>query len=100
MPVQAGLNLDTWPLPTNDCKLNTGCAHRRRLWRWVTMAVGWRNRHGNDDFGKVMLAGTGVTLPLVLSQQGVSLMMRKITTVSMAAKLQNVCVHTHVYVCV
>lgn len=51
------------------------------------MAVGWRNCHGNVDFGRVMLAGTGVTLPLVLSQQGVSLMMRKITTVSMAAKL-------------
>lgn len=45
------------------------------------MTVGWGNRHGNDDFGKVMLAGTGVTLPLVLSQQEVSLMMRKITTV-------------------
>lgn len=63
------------------------------------MAVGWRNRHGNDDFGKVMLAGTGVTLPLELPQQGVSLMMRKITTVSMAAKLQNMCVHTHSCVC-
>lgn len=63
------------------------------------MAVGWRNCHGNDDLGKVMLAGTGVTLPLVLSQQGVSLMTREITTVSMAAKLQNVCVHTHGCVC-
>lgn len=45
------------------------------------MDIGLCNCRGNDERGKVMLAQTGVTLPLVFSQKVAGLMMRKIASV-------------------
>ncbi|KAK2919702.1 hypothetical protein Q8A73_001906 [Channa argus] len=52
------------------------------------MVIGLYCCGGSDERRKVMLAQAGVTLPLVFSQKVASLMMRKIASAQVAAKLK------------